>query len=196
MNERLVNIRVFGIVSALLLCVFIWVGACPSRAATPGLYLPEDCRVRLLEDREYFPALMKAIHNAKDEIVMSFFLFKTNGYSKGYTDRVLAQFARAARRGVGVRIILEKGDGSRDSQVDKSNRETAARLKGKGIAVCFDSPRVTTHTKVAVIDRRYIFLGSHNLTNSALKYNHELSVFIDSPRLAVKILRYINSLHE
>jgi phosphatidylserine/phosphatidylglycerophosphate/cardiolipin synthase-like enzyme len=62
--------------------------------------------------------------------------------------------------------------------------------------VVFDSPGTTTHTKVAVIDGRYIFLGSHNLTNSALKYNHELSVFIDSPELAGKTLRYIDSLHK
>jgi phosphatidylserine/phosphatidylglycerophosphate/cardiolipin synthase-like enzyme len=157
---------------------------------------PKDGGVRLLEDREYFPAFMKTIHNAKDEIVMSFFLFKTNGYSKSYTDRILAGLVRAAGRGVRIRIILERGNGSRDSLVDKSNRETAARLKGKGIDVRFDSPHITTHTKVAVIDRRYIFLGSHNLTNSALKYNHELSVFIDSPSIAMGTLKYINSLHK
>jgi len=80
--------------------------------------------------------------------------------------------------------------------VDASNRETAARLREKGNTVIFDSPRVNTHTKTAVIDGRYIFLGSHNLTNSALKYNRELSVYIDSPPLAEEILRYIGSLDE
>ncbi len=196
MNEKPASIRVFSIVSVLFLCVFLWARPCPLRAATPDLYSPEDGRVRLLEDREYFPAFMKAIDGAKSEIVMSFFLFKTNGYSTSYTDRVLAGLVRAAGRGVRVKIILEGNDGSRDSLADKSNRETATRLKGKGIDVLFDAPRVTTHVKVAVIDKRYIFLGSHNLTNSALKYNHELSVFIDSPPLAVETLRYINSLYK
>jgi len=197
MKEQPADIRVFSIIFALFLCVFMWVVPCPLRAATPGFYSsPKDGGVRLLEDREYFPAFMKAIHGAKDEIVMSFFLFKTNGYSKSYTDRVLAGLVRAAGRGVRVKIVLEGDNGSRGSLADKSNRETAARLKGKGIDVRFDSPHVTTHAKVAVIDRRYIFLGSHNLTNSALKYNHELSVFIDSPSMAVEILRYINSLHK
>ncbi|MCK4534354.1 MAG: hypothetical protein KAT81_02415, partial [Syntrophobacterales bacterium] len=196
MKGKPADIRVFSIISVLLLCVFLWAGSCPLQAATSALNSPEDGSVRLLEDREYFPAFMKAIDGAKSEIVMSFFLFKTSGYSKGYTDRILAQLVRAAKRGVRVRILLEKDDDARNSQTGKSNRETAARLKKKGIDVRFDSPDATTHTKIAVIDKRYIFLGSHNLTNSALKYNHELSVFIDSPSMAMETLEYINSLHK
>jgi len=198
MTEKPAYIRIFSVivVSALFLCACLVSALWPPRTATATLNSPEDGRVRLLEDREYFPAFMKAIDGAKSEIVMSFFLFKTSGYSKGYTDRILVQLVRAAKRGVRIRIILEKDDSARDSQADKSNRETAARLKGKGIDVRFDSPSATTHTKVAVIDKRYIFLGSHNLTNSALKYNHELSVFIDSPPLAVETLKYINSLYK
>lgn len=198
MTEKPAYVRIFSVivVSALFLCAYLIPAPYPLQAATSALNSPEDGRVKLLEDREYFPAFMKAIDSAKSEIVMSFFLFKTNGYSKGYTDRILAQIVRAAKRGVRVRIILEKDDGPRDSQADKSNRETAARLKKRGIDVRFDSPRTTTHTKVAVIDKRYIFLGSHNLTNSALKYNHELSVFIDSPPLAMETLKYINSLYK
>ena len=196
MDEKPTDIRMFSIIFSLLLCVFLWAGPSTLSAKTPNFNSPEDAGVRLLEDREYFPVFMKAIHNAKNEIVMSFFLFKTNGYSKSFTDRLLASLVRAAERGVKVTVILEKGNVSRNSQTDKSNRATAERLKDRGVDVCFDSPQTTTHTKVAVIDRRYIFLGSHNLTNSALKYNHELSVFIDSPPIAMETLNYINSLHK
>jgi len=45
-----------------------------------------------------------------------------------------------------------------------------------------------------VIDRRYIYIGSHNLTQSALKYNKELSVLIDSPELAGEMTAYLNGL--
>jgi len=187
MNGISTYIRIFGVViiSALLLC--------------PGLSLlhaSEEGHIRLLEDGEYFPAFMQAIDGAKSEIVLSFFLFKTNGYSTSYPDRLAAALVRAAERGVRVRIILERGNGAKRSEVDTSNRETAARLKKRGIDVRFDSPEITTHTKVAVIDGRYIFLGSHNLTSSALKYNHELSVVIDSPPLAGETLDYIDSLHK
>ena len=160
------------------------------------LHASDERHITLLEDGEYFQAFMRGVGEAKREIVMSFFLFKTNGYSTNRPDRVLAALGFAAERGVRVRIILERGNGGEDSSVDASNRETAERLREKGIKVIFDSPRVTTHTKAAVIDGRYIFLGSHNLTNSALKYNRELSVYIDSPPLAEEVLRYIGSLDE
>jgi phosphatidylserine/phosphatidylglycerophosphate/cardiolipin synthase-like enzyme len=67
-------------------------------------------------------------------------------------------------------------------------------MEQAGIKVVFDSPRTTNHTKVAVIDRRYVIMGSHNLTNSALKYNHEISVLIESPDMAEDTLRYIDML--
>jgi len=193
MNETPAHIRIFGI--TLMSILLLW-GYGPAGQGLLWAAAPEDGGVRLIEDGDYFPAFMKAINGAKREIVLSFFLFKTSGHRTGYTDRLLAGLIRAAGRGVRVWIVLERGSGTRDSQVDASNRETASRLKEQGIDVSFDSPRVTTHTKVAVIDGRYVFLGSHNLTNSALKYNHELSVWIDSPSLAGEILKYIESLHQ
>jgi phosphatidylserine/phosphatidylglycerophosphate/cardiolipin synthase-like enzyme len=92
-----------------------------------------------------------------------------------------------------IHVVLE---GGRDatSSVDQDNRETAQRLRRAGIDVSFDSPRRTNHTKAVVIDRTYTFLGSHNLTNSALKYNHELSLFVHSPELSREILHYITML--
>jgi len=190
MITRATYIRTF-LVAAVILWICGTAGPAPCRAAGS-----EDGPVRLLEDRDYFPALMEAVEGARSEIVMSFFLFKTNGHRTSYPDRLAAALARAAGRGVRVRIILERGNGTGDSLVDASNRETSSRLKEGGIDVRFDSPSVTTHTKVAVIDGRRLFLGSHNLTSSALKYNHELSVCIDSPPLAGEVLRYIDSLYK
>ncbi len=154
-----------------------------------------DCRVRLLEDRSYFPALINMIDNAKREIVMSFFLFKTNGYRSSYSDKILNHLIQAAKRGVSIKVLLETGKDP-ESNVNKNNRDTAKRLRKEGVRVYFDSPHITTHTKVMVIDRRYTIMGSHNLTNSALKYNHEISIFVDSPAVAEETLRYINSLYK
>ena len=157
---------------------------------TPGL---KACRALILQDKGYFPVVLNAIDGAEREIVMSFFLFKTKGYRSSYSDRVLAQLIRAARRGVTVKVLLERGNVP-SAMIDTSNRFTARRLEQAGIRVVFDSPRTTTHTKVAVIDRRYVIMGSHNLTSSALKYNHEISVLIESPEMAEETLRYIDTL--
>jgi phosphatidylserine/phosphatidylglycerophosphate/cardiolipin synthase-like enzyme len=42
-----------------------------------------------------------------------------------------------------------------------------------------------------VIDQRLIFLGSHNLTQSALKYNNEISVLLEGRDLALNARNYI-----
>lgn len=58
----------------------------------------------------------------------------------------------------------------------------------------FPAAGVTTHAKAVAIDDRYLLMGSHNLTQSALKYNNELSLGLDSPRLAAKTRRYLRQL--
>ncbi len=72
------------------------------------------------------------------------------------------------------------------------NEQTMLRLKDAGSRVIMDSPTKTTHCKVIVIDRRFVFLGSHNLTKSAFKYHNELSLLINSLRLAGQIINYLD----
>jgi phosphatidylserine/phosphatidylglycerophosphate/cardiolipin synthase-like enzyme len=124
---------------------------------------------------------------------MSFFLFKTSDHGRSRPDIILDCLSRAAKRGVTVKVVLDI-DNDSTSTISGNNKETAERLKKGGIDVCYDSLGTTTHTKVAVFDGRYTVLGSHNLTSSALKYNHEISIFVDSPEIAKETLGYINSL--
>jgi phosphatidylserine/phosphatidylglycerophosphate/cardiolipin synthase-like enzyme len=184
------------IISILFVFASIVISFPPSTAlsSSPSLEFETNiCRGRLLADGEYFKVIKEALEGAQSEIVMSCFLFKTNGYKGSYPDMILNRLIAAAKRGVRVKIILER-DANRSSMINRSNRETGERLRREGIEVLFDSPKTKTHTKVAVIDRRYVFLGSHNLTSSALKYNHELSFVIDSPQMARETLDYINGL--
>ncbi len=60
--------------------------------------------------------------------------------------------------------------------------------------VFFDSSRVTSHAKLAVIDGRFVYLGSHNLTQGALAHNNELSVLVDSPEMAAEFRSYLERL--
>lgn len=149
----------------------------------------------LLRNEEYFPLLRQKISEAREEIRLAAFLFKTDSF-KGNTARILLEELIAARRrGVRVRVLLEReGRSARFSGGDlgQANELTSHELARAGIEVKFDSPRKRTHAKVVVIDRRFVFLGSHNLTKSAFQYNNELSVLIDSPALAQETLAYLD----
>ena len=154
----------------------------------------KGCTLTLVKNRDYFRALSEKIHEARKEIRLAFFLFKTNGRPEGYPEIILKELSQAVQRGVRVTVVLER-DGKPASTVNRDNGETAERLKKAGMDVHWDSPKKTTHTKLAVIDGRYTFIGSHNLTQSALKYNNEMSVMFDSPAVAEKTLHYIQGLY-
>jgi phosphatidylserine/phosphatidylglycerophosphate/cardiolipin synthase-like enzyme len=164
----------------------------PLFAAQKGVASPRDtgCSVVLLKNQEYFSALTAAIDEAKSEIIMSFFLFKAGVHKNSLPDRVLSRLVRAAQKGVKVTVILEKTGGN-DRNLDAENKRTKKFLEEKGVQVYFDSPQKTTHTKLVVIDESLVLLGSHNLTQSALKYNNEMSLLINRPDLAKEARAYM-----
>jgi phosphatidylserine/phosphatidylglycerophosphate/cardiolipin synthase-like enzyme len=148
------------------------------------------CPAILLTNEDYFPALLKAIDEAQSEIFMSIFSFKAGVHKNSYPDIVLAHLARVAKRGVKIIVILEN-TGGHDYKLDTENQQTKQLLEEKGVKVYFDSPRQTTHTKLIVIDERLVLLGSHNLTQAALKYNNEISILLDRPDLAKRARNYM-----
>jgi phosphatidylserine/phosphatidylglycerophosphate/cardiolipin synthase-like enzyme len=148
------------------------------------------CPAILLTNEDYFPALLKAIDEAQSEIFISIFSFKAGVHKNSYPDRILGHLAKAVKRGVNVKVILET-TGRLDDELNAQNRQTGKLLEEKGVKVYFDSPRTTTHTKLIVIDERMIILGSHNLTQSALKYNNEISVMLSRPDLAKRARDYM-----
>jgi phosphatidylserine/phosphatidylglycerophosphate/cardiolipin synthase-like enzyme len=148
------------------------------------------CPAVLLINEDYFPALIKAIDEAQSEIFISIFSFKTGVHKNSYPDRILGHLAKAVKRGVNVKVILET-TGRPDDELNAQNRQTGKLLEEKGVKVYFDSPRTTTHTKLIVIDERVVILGSHNLTQAALKYNNEISIMLSRPDLAKRARNYM-----
>jgi phosphatidylserine/phosphatidylglycerophosphate/cardiolipin synthase-like enzyme len=150
-------------------------------------------KVTALQNQKYVDALLSGIRGAKREIVGCFFLFKVSPGKHGLPEKIVNELIAARRRGVDVSIELEQEQGGRGA-VYEQNRYAAQMLSSAGVNVRFDAPRTTTHVKAMVVDGRYVYLGSHNLTQSALKYNNELSVMIDSPDFAAEVLGYLDSL--
>lgn len=182
-------------------CFISFLAPSPAQAAEAlpareggGRALPQTGSLKLLANRDYFPALQAAIEGAREEIVLAFYLFKTEGRADNYPEVITGSLIKAASRGVTVEVLMERSEDTADP-LNLQNRQTGEKLAAGGISVYFDSFRTKTHTKLAVIDRRYTFIGSHNLTQAALKYNNELSVLIDSADVAAQTLRYIRRLH-
>jgi phosphatidylserine/phosphatidylglycerophosphate/cardiolipin synthase-like enzyme len=172
--------------AGLLLCLAITL-AVASPAPAKEIH---TTRTALLKNREYGQALISGISTARSRILISCYLFKITASPGNLPRRIAEELISARRRGVQVSVIFEQ---SRDTQdfLNQENLVTAELLQRNGIIVRFDTLRRTSHSKVVVIDGRYVYLGSHNLTHSALGRNNELSVLIESPELAREITDYL-----
>lgn len=182
------KLRLFRLLSIALVLVLLCGNACP--VPVSGTYA---AKVALLKNREYADALLNGIRNSRKSIILSCYLFKLNPSKSGMPGKVAEELIKAGNRGVDVSVIFEISNDATDP-LNSENRETATFLSRKGIRVFFDSPRTKSHLKAALIDDRYVYVGSHNLTQSALKYSNEVSVLIESPEIASEMRSYLKQL--
>lgn len=143
-------------------------------------------------DKEYYETLTSLIQHARQRIDMTMFIFKTTSSPNNKPGLLVRELGKAAERRIKIRVILEKS--GYDDKLNMENQRVSKKLRKKGIKVIFDNPKTTTHAKLVVVDNRYCLVGSHNLTHSALAYNHELSLLVDSTTLAEELLKYMDEI--
>jgi competence ComEA-like helix-hairpin-helix protein len=148
--------------------------------------------IRLLADADYFDTLLHHIRQAEYRIDLSMFIFKITDSPRNRPAILLEELTAASKRGVDVRILLERSEAH--DELNRENYKVGEILRRKGVKVTFDNPKRTNHTKLVVVDGRYSFVGSHNLTHAALAQNSELSLLIDNRQLAEELRNYISGL--
>jgi phosphatidylserine/phosphatidylglycerophosphate/cardiolipin synthase-like enzyme len=95
-----------------------------------------------------------------------------------FTSQPIADaLGRAARRGVHVEAILDRGQ-----RTAKGGQGQA--LADSGATVYVDSRHAIAHNKVMVLDNRALVTGSFNFTAGAEERNAENLLILDSPELA------------
>ena len=149
-------------------------------------------QIRILPDKEYYDTLTSLIQHARHRIDLAMFVFKTTKSPKNRPALLVNELIRARAKRVEVNVVLEKS-GYADN-INKENKKVAQKLRKNGIKVRFDGTKTTSHAKMVVVDSRYCLVGSHNFTHSALAYNNEFSLLIDSTVLAGEMLRYMDTI--
>ncbi|CAD5243207.1 phospholipase D-like domain-containing protein [Thermococcus camini] len=143
--------------------------------------------VEILVDDAYYRSVIEDIRGARESVYVTMFLMKydpTDSYD--HANDLIRALVEARRRGVSVHVILENGI--------EDNRATYDYLRSNGVDVVFDSPSVTLHTKMVVIDGGVVYIGSHNWSEAALDWNHEVSVRIESQEIAESLLEYFEEI--
>ncbi|MGC8976248.1 MAG: phospholipase D-like domain-containing protein [Candidatus Ratteibacteria bacterium] len=145
-----------------------------------------------LPNEKYGTNVLNFIKNAEKSIYL--IMFQTGYYPKygeSISNQILREIINANKRGVKVEVILEL---TKLKDVREKNFETAKFLAENGIKVYFDSENKTTHSKLLIIDGKYVFIGSHNWNYYSLEKNNETSVLIESEEIANFFIQYFNQL--
>jgi len=124
-------------------------------------------RITLLQSGSaYFPALEAACDAARREIHLETYLFEGDATGR----RIGAVLARAARRGVAVRVLVD-GYGSQDL-----DRQWIRELRNAGVRLLVYRPKISPwtlrrarlrrlHRKIAVVDAAVAFAGGINIVD-------------------------------
>jgi len=145
--------------------------------------------VQVITDREYFTVVRTCFREARSSIsVMMFEAAYYERYPNSPTNVLIRELIAACKRGVDVKVILEKRKDQDRTQ--ENNLKTGKLLSEGGVKVKYDPVTVTTHTKLLIIDGEMVIVGSTNWTYSALEKNHEVSVLIRSPEVARNLHDY------
>ena len=133
--------------------------------AIPAEGLVSGNRLQLLESGgEYFPALIAAIDAAAHEMHLETYIFADDGIGR----RVVAALARAAQRGVAVRVLVD-GFGAREFAGGLGASLAASRVevmtyRPEAGRYGFRRHRLRRlHRKLAVIDGSVAFVGGINV---------------------------------
>jgi phosphatidylserine/phosphatidylglycerophosphate/cardiolipin synthase-like enzyme len=175
------------VVAALL------VGGCYARSpkapetsvpASPDSAEPDDgptvpAGTAILVEGELLDAVEAALANASQRIDVAQYTL----WESSTTSRLYDALALAASRGVAVRVLA-------DEEADTAP-DVLAQLEAAGAEVQLDSPDVTLHTKLWVVDD-VAFIGSHNLSSSALSSNREVSARLTDPEAVALVETWFN----
>lgn len=136
------------------------------------------------EIRQYYQTVKSLIAEAEESLyVIMYRMGYYPNFEEGESNELLQKLIDAGRRGVAVKVILEKSDWS--ESVNELNEKTAWWLTMHNIPVRFDDPSVDTHMKIVVADGESVILGSTNWSYYSLVKNNETDLLIhNQPQLA------------
>ncbi|MCP4934589.1 MAG: hypothetical protein GY927_10395, partial [bacterium] len=99
---------------------------------------------------------------------------------------------------VNALIELEENEIEVRVVTDEDNAELSSinRLRRNGISVVEDKRSGLMHNKFAVIDGRYVWVGSMNFTTNGVYCNNNSLVVFDSPRLAASYSAEMDEMYD
>ena len=152
------------------------------------LFFSLNASAEILFGEAYQKTLHKHLIQAEESIAIAmYFIYPDFDDSDNPINQLVDDLINAKQRGVDIKVVLE------GSKLNVNSR-AYQKLRQNEVKVYFDTPERLLHSKIVVIDNRYVFVGSANWSESAIEKNYEATHFADSPQDAKALTEYINKI--
>ncbi len=131
--------------------------------------------------------VLELIKNATKSIDMSMYLLSNQS--------VIDALAAAAKRGIQVRLILDRNPFNPETPHEplQTNQNAAKALIKEGVRVGWSDPAFRfNHSKYFLVDRSVALVSTANFTNHGLNMNRELLVSVKSPSDVAELVKTFN----
>ncbi len=143
-------------------------------------------------DRDYFTFMKNRVSKATKKIGMIFYGMKVYPGNKNEVMEFVDEIVAAKKRGVDVKVILEKSD--YDEKLNRGNSESIEYLKKKGINAKFEFPERITHAKLIIVDDEAVGVASANFALTGFKFYTEAGVITTEPETIESFWNYFEKL--
>jgi len=159
----------------------------------PSTVFSITAEVKNISNRKYYDTLLENIEKAEKSIHVCVYYIAYYG-KKGPVKDLMDALVNAKERGVDVLVILDQGNTSSRYTTHLKNERAFAYLLHHGIEVYYDDLKTTTHSKVIVIDKETVILGSTNWSQKSFNKSNEASLLATSQELAESYIKTINDI--
>ncbi|MBI3231300.1 MAG: cardiolipin synthase B [Burkholderiales bacterium] len=128
----------------------------------PASHPPPENQLKLLvSGADFFPALLRAIEEAKQEVLLETYIFSLDDTANA----VKQALVDAAQRGVVVRLITDWHGTGRNAIATLNQAFLPAGVEHRNFNPWFKRGYTRTHRKLCVVDQRIAFVGGINITD-------------------------------
>jgi len=140
-------------------------------------------------DQDYYTNLLAYLRSASSEILITMFHIKYNEDKKDDPGINIIKTIKNKRQ-AGLNTIAIVNDGCPKNYINRSNMLTVDYFQKNGVDVYKYPERRIMHSKLVIIDRTIVGIGSHNINFMSMRKSAEASLFILDQTIAEDYRKY------
>lgn len=148
-------------------------------------------------DSTYFDIVSKVIDQAKNEINVMMYMMKRGKTNSHPVEILLKKLVAAHKRGVRVKLVLEKSQRkSFNYHIYRFNKQAANFLIKNGITdITFDDSKQLTHSKIVWADNKQVVIGSYNWYHKGMHSNHQAGIVTSNKEAVKQLKKYFDNIY-